>query len=300
MHSTIFMRYYLILGFIFFHFISYAQLFSPLPSFDTYFSYPFNSSFIHEHHIKTVVITHAIKEDNQRIKSKGLVQKIYFNSAGLPEKELRIVANDTIFTLYYYQKNKWPSIIRHFDKSIINTTYFSFDSIGNKTKQTQCKEQNDGVSKEFFKVAKQEINWTESYQYEKLSTHQTRKKTLNDEGAIYMEGILYTNEKAKTTEENYRYSVTGVSVNYKYNYDANSNLSEKIYFTDAAGELSESTVFNYDTKRNIKGEKISRNKNLIKELIYFYDAKNEIPETILTKYPDTKTFDIQNITLEYF
>ena len=91
-----------------------------------------------------------------------------------------------------------------------------------------------------------------------------------------------------------------MSVNYKYNYDTNSNLSEKIYFTDAAGELSESTVFNYDTKRNIKGEKISRNKKLLKELIYFYDAKNEIPETILTKYPDKKTFDIQNITLEYF
>ena len=52
--------------------------------------------------------------------------------------------------------------------------------------------------------------------------------------------------------------------------------------------------------KNVTGEKFYRNGILKQEKIYFYDVKNEFPQAVLTKYPDRKTIDLQNILIEFF
>ena len=83
-------------------------------------------------------------------------------------------------------------------------------------------------------------------------------------------------------------------------YDASGNIIEKNFFTDVVGVLEEKSTFTYDTRRNITGEKFYRNGILKQEKIYFYDVKNEFPQAVLTKYPDRKTIDLQNILIEFF
>lgn len=259
----------------------------------------FNSFFLQSKKIKKVNISYAVKEDAQRIKDLGISETLFLDSLGQVTKRLKIVKSDTSETFYYYQKNNL-SIERSFHANEITSVYYNHDSLRNKTKEMHCKEENAGNSKAYFKLKRQDLVWSENYAYQQINAKQLHRKTFNDIGALYKEAILYTNEKGWITEENERFSVTGVSQNFKYNYDSAGNLVEKVFSTDVVGLLEEKSTFTYDSFGNILGEKFFRNGNLIQEKIYFYDAKNEILQAILTKYPDRKTIEMQNFQVEYF
>ena len=290
---------YLTLIFLFSFLISKAQFFKEQANPTNFYFRYINLSFIYEHKVKSISTEYSYKEDNQRIINYGISEKIIFSAEGFPERKIRISNSDTVETFYYFLR-KNISILREFSSVGITTIYFSYDSLGNKTKEVHCKEKNASSSKQYFYLLKQQIEWSETYTYQNLSKKQIRKKTFNDSGAEYKDAILYLDDNMNYTEESERFSVTGVSQNWKYMYDASGNIIEKNFFTDVVGVLEEKSTFTYDNRRNITGEKFYRNGILKQEKIYFYDVKNEFPQAVLTKYPDRKTIDLQNILIEFF
>lgn len=258
-----------------------------------------NFDFLQTHKVKCLRITYASKEDGQRIKDVGLAEKIYLDTLGNPTQKLRTNKSDTSETFYYYQNGRL-TIVRDFHSGEIATSYFTYDSLQNKIKEVHCKEENAGDNKTFFKLKKQLVEWSETYTYQQLSDKQLHRKSFNDNGALYKEAILYRNEKGLLLEENERYTVTGVSQSFKYTYNNEGNLQERLFRTDVVGELEEKSTFTYDTKGNISGELFFRNGKLQFEKIYFYDSKNEFLQSILTKFPDRNTIELQNFLIEFF
>ncbi len=259
----------------------------------------FHSSFISANKIKSISISYSSKEDNQRIKSKETSKAFFFNTDGNPIKEVKMEASDTTETFFYFS-NGSLSIQRTFQKSTIQSRYFSYDSLGRIVKEVNCMELNAGESREFFKLLRQEVNWLEVYAYQALSNLQLQRNTFNDIGKVYKNAILYSDTEGRIIEEAERFSITGVSQNRKYVYDEAGRLKEKKFYTDVVGELAEKTTFTYDAKGNLIGELFYRNDALQFERIYFYDAKGEFPEAILCKYPNRRTIDMLQFKIELF
>ena len=282
-----------------FQYSASAQFYKLKASFSHYTFHDINLEFLRESKIKSISYTFSTKEENQRIKDCSHTQKIFFNSQGFPEMKIEIRNTDTIETRYYFT-NSNLSLVREFSKEGINSVYFSHDSLGNKIKEVYCKEVNAGDSRTFFKVLRQEVSWSEKYQYEQLSKKQVRKLTLNDINAVYKETIQYTNDKQELIEENERFSMTGVAQNYKYIYNDSMNITEKIFFSEVVGELIEKYTFTYDSQGNLNEKKFFRNGVMQSQELYFYDKNKVMLQAILTKYPNRKTIDMQNIVLEFF
>lgn len=281
-----------------------AQFFNPEPSFTPDSKFPVNLSFIRQHRIKSIQLNKSIKEEGQRIQNSKNGFKLYFDTSGRLSRISTQQEKDSSETFYYYLPANLK-VIRNFGEAGINARYLTTDSTGNLVKEIRCREFPQEMSEagnlpEFFKLGRQEILYQESYTYENLSGGQTRKKTINDAGIVYKEGIRYSNSAGKTTEENNRFSVTGLSEVCKYNYNQFGKLADKIFFTDVSGEFEEKTTFTYDANGNIQQEQFFRNGKLQREQIYFYDSKGIYPEAILTKYPDRKTIDMQSIQIEFY
>ena len=250
-----------------------------------------------------MLVQHTTKEDGQRIQPKNRSNFLQFNFEGFPERELEINASDSIQKFCYYLQNNLR-IVRKFSKNNIVATYFNHDTLGQLSKEVRCREypidfDTQPMQPEFFKLGRQEVIWKESYSYEVISANQIRKKIANDAGIVYKEGICYTNSQKQLTEENNRFTATGVSEIYKYRYNADGKLIEKIFFSDVTGLFEEKTIFTYDGKGNVIQTQFYRNGKLLHESIYFYDKNGELPEAILTKYPDRSTIDMQQFIFEF-
>jgi hypothetical protein len=293
------MRYCFFLFLLCSQFSATAQFHKLQASFSHYTFNEINLEFLRENKIKSISYTYSTKEENQRIKDLGHTQKIVFNPQGFPEMKIEIRNADTIETRYYFT-NANLTLAREFAKEGINSVYFSYDSMGNKTKEVYCKEINAGDSRTFFKVLRQEVSWSEKYQYEQLSKKQVRKLTLNDIDAVYKETIQYLDDKQQLIEENERFSMTGVAQNYKYIYNDSLNITEKIFFSEVVGELTEKYTFTYDSQGNLNEKIFFRNGIMQSQELYFYDKNKVMPQAVLTKYPNRKTIDMQSIVLEYF
>ncbi|MBL0047584.1 MAG: hypothetical protein IPP32_05730 [Bacteroidetes bacterium] len=283
---------------------SKAQFYKQTTAISHLYSVSVNPDYVREQKIKSLRITYAWKEDGQRIQSKNTSKKIYFNTNGLPFHELDVVESDSSETFYYYHGDTL-AIKRKFTLKEILAVYVSFGAQHQPSREVRCKEfpanpEEKFFSREFFKLGKQEVIWTESYSYESLSKNQTRKKTYNDKEIVYKEGIVYTDEHNLTNSEISRFTATGVSENNSYIYDTKNQLLEKTFYTDVAGILEEKTIFTYDANGNVSTEKFYRNSILQKELIYFYSTNGKYPEAILTKYPNRKTIDMQTIQVEFY
>lgn len=281
-----------------------AQIFTPEPNFSTEPKFQLSSAFIKQHRIKSVQINKSIKEDGQRIRSSKNKIKLSFDTSGRITQLSSHLENDSSETFYYYLPDQLK-VIRTFERAGINAKYLTTDSTGKLVKEVHCREftldmDEKSNQPEFFKLAHQEIIYQESYAYENLGSGQIRKKTMNDAGIVYKEGIRYSNAAGKITEENNRFSVTGLSEVVKYSYNQVGKLSDKIFFTDVSGAYEEKSTFTYDVNGNIQQEQFFRNGKLQHELIYFYDSKGIYPEAILTKYPDRKTIDMQSFQIEFY
>lgn len=298
------MRRYLFLVIFLLATSSKAQFFKQTTANSHLYTIPVNPDYVRDQKIKSLRITYAWKEEGQRIQSKNTSKNINFNANGLPFHELDIVVSDSSETFYYYRGDTLV-IKRKFTAMEIHAAYFSYDTQNRPLREVRCKEfpanpEEPIFSREFFKLGKQEVFWTESYSYEQLSKNQTRKKTYNDKEIVYKEGIVYADEHNLTNSEISRFTATGVSENNNYVYDSKNQLLEKTFYTDVAGILEEKTIFTYDAYGNISTEKFYRNSILQKEMIYFYSANGKYPEAILTKYPDRKTIDMQTIQVEFY
>lgn len=263
----------------------------------------FTPSYISGNKILSMTIEVSTKEDNGRIKSKGFKDNYFFDAKGKPFKKITITKlsdlTDTS-TTYYYYKDKNLTIARTATKRGFTTYYYDYDDKGNLIKEVFCRETNVGESAELFKLGKQEIQYMETYTYEELTPTQTRKKFYNDQGKVFKEGILHYNNKGELIEENIKFSFTGIRINTRYTYDDNKKVLEKNYYSDASGEINETTKYGYDVNQKPTVEQLFRDNKMINETFFFYDKGNRLLEALITKNVADKSILIKNISYIFY
>ncbi len=292
----------LLLFFLISYLVSHSQMLSGIiPGRDATFS----NSFISKSKIKTIKIDKAVKKDNGRIENTGNITIFYFNAMGMVAKKIIISVNaeailDTIFEFNYYNKQQQLINKRTFSANLIRTIYYTYDTLGYPIKIVNCKETNMQSGMEFFQLGKQEVLSVDNFYFEKLNANQIKKMFLNDEGRIYKEGIMYYDSSQNLIEENYRYVATNVRINYKYTFNKKNQLIEYAYYSDAAGEYTEKTVYTYEESGNLLKLNYSGTHKPAGEIFYFHNKVSKQLEASLTKNPTTGALLIEKYSIETY
>ncbi len=254
--------------------------------------------------IKSIIVDFDLKRENSRIE-KGNKKYIYqYLPDGNLESLIETTRNDngydSIFTFCYYNNTANSRISRTYNKGRYTAVYQTFDEDKKLSRYVVCYETNLSDDFRFFKLGQQTVIQSESYKYEYINENQTRKKIFNDNNLVYKEGIIYTDEKnKKTIAEEYTFLTTGVRTNYKYLYDNKRRLTESSFYSDAAGELNEKTLFLY-TDSVLNEDKLYRNNILKNERYYFYNKDSHILESILCKVSGSYLFEIYNFHFIFY
>lgn len=256
-----------------------------------------------ERKIKTVEIEFGTKRDNARIEKSGKKFIINYTRDGKPESEIEIVRNefgfDSLFTFHYYLNGNKMHVARKFMNGKYFAIYETLDPEGRTIKLQECQETNQTNDFRFFKLGRQTVLFSESYQYELLNPEQERKKYLNDNNLVYKEGIIYYDKKHKVKEMDFSFSTTGIRENITNVYDEQGRLTENHFSSDAAGDLRETTRYTYESKQLI-GQKYYRNNVLKNERFYFYNKENGLLESILSKSAGDYNIEIFNISIQFY
>lgn len=264
----------------------------------------FREKFIRQNKIKSATTEISFKRDLQPIVKTGNVQGFEFDVSGkliMQWETISIAGNikDTAVTYFIYNKKNQLELKRSSDGYGFYSYYYEYDNTGNIIKQVYSRDENMG-SKNDFRLGKQFIISSESYQYELLSPKQKKRRFFNDNGMEYKSVITYFNEYGNITEEETRFVVTGRKSSITYKYDEYFRLSEKADYSTVSGENKIVSVFTYDEFGNVLQEKISRNGTLKTTREFLYDKKTFLLEAQLIKDEATQTIHIYKYSYEFY
>jgi hypothetical protein len=254
--------------------------------------------------IKSIEVELGLKRENARIEKTGKKYVYNFQEDGRLASFIEVIKKeyeyDSIFTFHFYNKELKQHIARTFDHGKYFTLYDNFDDAGRLVKSMRCQETNLTDDFRFFKIGQQTILQIESYQYEAVNENQVKKKFLNDQNLVYKEGIIYYEGNPKVLKaQEFAFSTTGVKVNYTYTYDDQGRQLETNYFSNAAGELKESTRYTYNASV-LTEDKYYRNSSMKNQRFYFYGKDNGLLESILSKSGNAYLIDIYNFSFTFY
>jgi hypothetical protein len=251
--------------------------------------------------IKRIYAEVAVKNENDRIRKTGRQFVFEYDRQGkaLWLAELPSPAStDTILTLWHRNKDSTLLIKRKFERGQFYTSYVRFDSLQRPRKFITCTETSEGESPRYFKPLNQYVTSLETIKYEIPVEGQVKKRFFNDNGVVYKEGIEYT-KQGKLFSEEYTYVATGMRVRVNYRYNDEGKLTERIYYTDAAGEYVETLEMKYENNK-LSGERFFRNTVPVVERFFFYRKDDGLPESILTRNTGTYIMDFFNLRYEFY
>lgn len=247
----------------------------------------------------------ASKADNDIVVNLGLTQGYEFDSLG---RIIRFYSTqvkdentfDTIATNIFYDNNGNMIGKRSNSGVFYDTYYYEYYPNRKVKKETHCRETNSNLAGNEFKLGVQLILSQETFEYDSLTTTQFKKKCLNDEGRIYKQGIINTNEKGKTVNENYNFVVGWAKIVNEYKYDQANRIIEKIIISNAGGDLKEKSIYEYDETGNLSGEKRFKNDKQTQEISYLYDETKKILKSQITRYYLENRIGIIKFSYEFF
>lgn len=269
----------------------------------------FDPAVIKASKIKSITVDLAMKPDNKVIDDKGLMQYHEFDSlgrlvkfyytmiSGTTTREIQVPAlykrgrvvrkaytrtentyrYDTVSTWFYYDSRDRLIIKRTNSGDVYNSAYYTYDAVNNDIiKEVRCRETNTSENKNDFRLGVQTVTSLETFQYERSSPTQLKKKCFNDEGRAYRQVIINYDSNGNKIEEYAEYVVTWMNASTTWEYDAQGRVAERNYSSNATGDLKESVNYEYDAKGNLVGEKRFKNQDQVNEISYLYDENGTL------------------------
>jgi len=315
-------KLYYSIFFFFLAFICNAQLINKKPIEISLGPVSFNKDSIRAKKIKSISVSIVDKPDGSVIIDKGAMQGFEFDTAGRVTryyytilnraikkdyetpaiyKKGRLIQaaesnsyiyylNDTIFCTIFYNEKSQIIGKRVQTGDYYDAYYYEYNEEGNIKKELHCKETNVSENKKEFKLGVQTILSSETYEYQKLTPTQTKKRFLNDEGREYKKAIINYDSKGNIVNENYEFIVSWMQKNIAYTYNEKFQLKELALKSNEGGEINKKQTFEYDEKGNVITEKQFTNDILTNEISYLYDET----KTFLKSHIDR---DFKNTTI---
>jgi hypothetical protein len=309
-----------------------AQLLLPIT--DDPFGVPvkFNADSIRKHSVKTITANLQYKPDNRIIDDKGLKEFYEFDSLGrlafywrtriksfgeqtiehpavyrkgkrikAAWSETKFVYNyDTVFVNYYYDNFQRLSCRRECEGDFYHTWYYIYNEDGTVARQTHCRETNQSQDKRNFRMGVQTIISQEDFSYQRFSATQIKQLCLNDEGKAYKETMMLLDEKKRPKEFREAYTAGGIRIVSEWKYDSLDRTSVISYTSNAGGDYSEYTQYNYDSLGRIESLKRYRNNLLVHEFSYLYNGKEAVPYAYINRRHQEMGIDIVKMEIAYY
>ena len=290
----------------------------------------FNPAHIIGSGIRSLTLHLSNKPDNQVIDDKGLVQHYEFDTlgrvsqlyytliSGTTTREVEVpplyrkgrvirkgytryeksYAFDTVTTNFYYDGKSRLAIKRTFTNDVYNAIYYTYDDPGNIIKEVRCKETNTGTRND-FRLGVQTVTSLETFEYEKTSEVQLKKKCLNDEGRIYKNVIINYDSKGNKIDEYSEYVVTWMNASNTWKYDDKGRVTKKTYSSNSTGDIKQSWAYEYDAAGNLVAEKRFRNDAQTNEISYLYDEKGTLLKSQVNRDFPQKSIGIIKYSYTY-
>lgn len=184
--------------------------------------------------------------------------------------------NDTIFASIYYDAQNRIILKRTRVNDYYDAYYYEYNEEGKLKKELHCKETNVSENKNEFKLGTQMILSLETYEYEKLSKTQIKKKCLNDEGKEYKKAIINYDDSGNILSETYSYIVSWMFSETTYEYDFADRVIKNTTTSNESGDVKTQKTYEYDQKGLLISEKYYKNNELLTETSYLYDSNNNL------------------------
>ncbi|MFN6039844.1 MAG: hypothetical protein ACK452_15350, partial [Bacteroidota bacterium] len=297
-------------------------------SFDRYPN--FNREWIKKNKIKSITFDILDKKDYQVGKDEGLIEKYEFDSDGkltrfyfteiakqtiketyvpvIRKKRYRsggytrhekIYEYDTISTRFFYDKDGRLILSRYNEGSYYEGNYYEYDGEGRITRELRCKETNLTQGSNIFTLGVQNVISEEKFEYQKTGNLKYKKKCLNDEGRVFREIIINTDEGKRIKEMNENFTVTWISQKTKFWYNNFGQLTQKTFESNADGTQAIRDTFEYDNKGNIIWEKQFMNDVLLNERSYIFNDSGDLVNSFVIRNHTEKSMRITKIIYDY-
>jgi hypothetical protein len=272
----------------------------------------FNPSFIKDHKIRSITKHIANKPDNQMIIDRGLMEYYEFDKQGnqiynfsteiksasetevldytYNKKGKRIpfykteysYLYDTTFTYCVYDTNNRLIIKRNsiIGREVFKSYFYEYDDNGCIKKESVIREVNAAENIRDFKTGMQTVLSVEGFTYESIAPGQVRKKVLNDEGRVYKQGIVYTDDKGHVTEEAFDYVVTWIKERNLYKYNSKGLLIEKKLSSNDGFSSNETYEHDPGETDVVNGIHFFKEGAKTKDISYIYDKRKFLDSEI--------------------
>jgi hypothetical protein len=311
---------------------AHAQLFLPVD--DDPFGVPvkFNADSIRKLRIFSITANLQYKPDGKIIDDRGLKQYYEFDSVGRMSEYWRTrVKNfatdyiehpavyrkgrkirgpwtetiqhynyDTVFVYYYYDNMNRMSCMRECDGDFYHTWYYIYNNDGTIARQTHCRETNTGPNREHFRIGMQTIISQEDFIYKRFSAVQVKQFCLNDEGKPYKETMMNFDQKARPLEFREEYTAGGIRTVSQWKYDSLNRASMISYNSNAGGDFTETTNYNYDSLGRIESLKRFVNGQLKDEFSYLYHGSDPVAYAYINRRHLELGIDIVKMDIKYW
>ena len=262
----------------------------------------FNTEFIKENKIKSIIGSKSSKKIKDIIRSKGLDLYYEFNNKGLLLKQITTfliggINKDT--NIISYQYNSYGNLIlrRKSDNYGFYSYQYQLDSQNRIIKQTYSRDENsyDYIGK--FKLRKQYKISNDSFSFQQLGEHQIKKFYYNNYGKIYKQQINYYNDFNYLIEQYSKFLIGNNKSKIIYEYDEKGRLVKRINFSNLTSDKKITQIYKYDELGNILSIKIFDNDIHITTKQFIYDKKTMLLTAQLIQ--DIKSEFVQIIQYEY-
>lgn len=283
----------------------FPQMLTPGNNTDVLFPMDFNPEYLKIAGVASIYSQGSVKMENQRIEQKGMNNRFDFDTSGFLIREIfwykNLIGNsDTTTVNYFYNDKNLLNIRRIKDKKGYTAYYYDYDELGRIIKKIYAAETALANTGDYFKLDRQTIIWLETYSYEKLSEKQVKRIVYNDAGKPFIEGIQYHNENDQKIEDNQSYIFTRINQNYSFVFDNMKKVTAKKFYSNAAGKLTETSIFGYDERSNLIHENQYINEIWKKDIFYFNNERTGLLEAIIKKNPETKFIEMYDLSYELY
>jgi len=266
----------------------------------------FNSQYIKENQVKSIVLDIVDKPDGSVIIDKDATQGYEFDSLGrlfryyytilsksVPKEVIippiikrgRVIragtietatefVNDTIFINVFYDSKNRVICKRVRTGDFYDAYYYEYNEKEQLKKEIHFKETNISENKKEFRLGVQSLLSAETFQYTNLTPTQIKKSCLNDEGKEYKKVIINYDAAGNKISESYQYMVGWMYQETTFKYDSNNRLIDRAMSSNESGEQKQRSVFSYSTKNTLLTEQKYKGDQLVMEISYLYDDAN--------------------------
>lgn len=207
---------------------------------------------------------------------------------------------DTAFVYIYYDSLSREVTRRMCDGNYYHTWYYTYNEDNLISMQTHCRETNLGTSHRDFKPGVQTTLSEEVFRYEKYSSGQIKKLSLNDEGRVYKETVMEFDLTGRLIESREVYVAGGLRVTVSNEFDGAGRMKTYSYSSNAGVPVTEQSQYEYDSLGRIATVRRYKNTVLMDEFSYLYEGSAKMSYAYINRRHVELGIDIVKMQMEYY